>query len=206
MHIKVEVPGGDTIDFVSDDDSGDVRAVLSGRAIPVLPFVHDVRTVFDVGAAAGAATLHLARHYRDAVVHAFETDLRRRGLLERNTSRLDNVTVVPPSPAGEPAAAARWAAAHDVTALDVLRVAANWGAGEVVGDLGVLLQTVKVVYVGYRSRAERRHLESVLAHSHELYVGVLELDHGDCIYLRRDLSDGPEATAHLRQLLQAAVG
>ncbi len=125
MHITVEVPGGDTIDFVSDDDPGDVRAVLSGRGIPVLPFVDDVRTVFDVGAGAGAATLHLARHHRDAVVHAFETDPRRRRLLEQNSGGLGNVTIVPASAAVEPAAAARWVAAHDVTALDVLRVASD---------------------------------------------------------------------------------
>jgi len=69
--------------------------ILEGRSYPYLPFVEDVRVVWDVGANVGATTVFLARHYPDAQVHAFEPAREPRSVLERNAARWPNVTVHP---------------------------------------------------------------------------------------------------------------
>jgi FkbM family methyltransferase len=70
-------------------------SILEGRTYPFLPFVEDVRVVFDVGANCGATSVHLARHYPDAEVHAFEPASEPRALLERNAADWSNVSVHP---------------------------------------------------------------------------------------------------------------
>src|SRR5215475_13599605 len=69
--------------------------ILRGKTYPYLPFVDDVRVVFDVGANCGATTVHLARHYPDAQVHAFEPGSRARAYLERNVAAFPNALVHP---------------------------------------------------------------------------------------------------------------
>lgn len=69
--------------------------ILQGRTYPAIPFVDDVRTVFDVGANCGATSVHLARLYPDATVHAFEPGSEQRAYLERNVASLPNVRVHP---------------------------------------------------------------------------------------------------------------
>jgi len=69
--------------------------ILRGQTYPYLPFVDDVQVVFDVGANCGATTVHLARHYPDAQVHAFEPGSCARSYLERNVSTFPNAHVHP---------------------------------------------------------------------------------------------------------------
>jgi FkbM family methyltransferase len=69
--------------------------ILEGQTYPSLPFVDDVRVVFDVGANCGAASVHFARHHPDAIVHAFEPGREARSYLERNVASLPNVRVHP---------------------------------------------------------------------------------------------------------------
>ena len=69
--------------------------ILQGRTYPVLPFVDDVRVVFDVGANCGAASVHFARHHPEAEVHAFEPGREARSYLERNVASYPNVRVHP---------------------------------------------------------------------------------------------------------------
>ena len=75
MEIEVTTDDGATIEFECVDSliSRWVNVpILEGKTYPYLPFVDDVRTILDAGANCGAATVHLARHYPDADVHAFE--------------------------------------------------------------------------------------------------------------------------------------
>jgi len=57
--------------------------ILEGKTYPYLDFVDDVQVVFDVGANCGATSVHLARHYPDAEIHAFEPGSEARAILER---------------------------------------------------------------------------------------------------------------------------
>ena len=98
MQFTVTVDDGEPIDFVCADTivSRWVNTeILLGKTYPYLPFVDDVRVVFDVGANCGATTVHFARHYPHAAVHSFEPGSAARGYLERNTARFPNVTVHP---------------------------------------------------------------------------------------------------------------
>lgn len=98
MHLQVTAHDGHTIEFECDDtwvSKWVCEPILQGRTYPIVPFVDDVRTVLDVGANCGATTVHLARHYPGAAVHAFEPGARQRSLLERNVAALPNVVVHP---------------------------------------------------------------------------------------------------------------
>lgn len=71
------------------------RDILAGKTYPYLPFVHDVRVVFDVGANCGATSVHFARHYPDAQIHSFEPGSEARAFLERNAAERANMQVHP---------------------------------------------------------------------------------------------------------------
>lgn len=100
-------------------------------------------------------------------------------------------------------AAGPWAAEHGVERIDVLKVDVEGCEVEVLESLAGLLPTVKVLYVEYDSREARRDIERLLDPTHDLYVGKLLLDQGECVYLRKDLADGAAATDHLRQVVGA---
>ena len=87
-----------------------------------------------------------------------------------------------------------WAAEHGIDRIDILKVDVEGAEVEVVTSLADLLPTVKVLYVEYDSRQSRRDIEAMLDATHELYTGMLFLDQGECIYLRKDLADLDAAT------------
>ena len=72
-------------------------------------------------------------------------------------------------------------------------------------SLAPLLPTVKVLYVEYDSRQARRALARLLDPTHELYVGKMFLDQGECTYLRSDFASDPAATEWLRSRLVASA-
>lgn len=67
--------------------------VLRGESYPLIPFLTNVRTVLDVGANVGAASVYLALHYPEARVFAFEPDPRCWALLRQNVADLTGVEV-----------------------------------------------------------------------------------------------------------------
>jgi hypothetical protein len=167
---------------------------LEGKTCPYLPFVDDVRAVWDVGAGCGAASVYFAHRYPAADVHAFEADPEARAYLERNTAAFPNVRVH-----GAVSAEA------GVERIDVLKVAVDRGEIDILRAVAGVLPEVAVAYVRYTSRATRRDLRELLEPSHELYRGRLLLDEGDCVYLRRDLADHPEANPTLQRLFVGGV-
>jgi FkbM family methyltransferase len=238
MRFTVAGDDGTTIDFECVDTvvsrwvCGDI---LAGKTYPFLPFVDDVRIVFDVGANCGAASVHFGRHYPNAEVHSFEPGSTPRAFLERNATRYANVQVHPiglhsvdqvvPLYKGdgdtgfgsvfrrsvnleesEPVqlrAGGAWAAEHGIGRIDVLKVDVEGCEIDVLESLAGLLPTVKVLYVEYDSRQARRDIDRMLDETHEIYRGLLLLDQGECIYLRKDLAGLDAATECLRELLQA---
>jgi FkbM family methyltransferase len=68
-----------------------LHEVLSGASYPLQRLAEPVRTVLDVGANVGAATVYFALHYPQARLLAFEPAPASYGLLVRNTRGLVNV-------------------------------------------------------------------------------------------------------------------
>lgn len=123
----VELVCGDN--FVSRWTNGDI---LAGRTYPWLPFVDDVRVVLDVGANCGGATVYLAHHHPDAVVHAVEPAAGPRRALERNVADLPNVQVHPVALADQDRRAWLHHGAEDSSAASLHRRGADVGDGELV--------------------------------------------------------------------------
>jgi len=72
-----------------------VGAVLVGREYPlVYPGLYAPRTIIDVGAHAGAASVFFAAHHPAARVFAFEPCALTFGFLQRNVAAFDNVTPI----------------------------------------------------------------------------------------------------------------
>ncbi len=65
--------------------------VLKGQSYPLLPFNGKIRTIVDIGANVGAATVFFALHYPDAQVLSFEPSPDSFALLSANTSDLTQV-------------------------------------------------------------------------------------------------------------------
>lgn len=212
---------------------GVCESILSGLGYPILPFVDDVQVVVDAGANCGAATVHFAQHYRDAVVHAVEPASEPLDHLRRNVRGLPNVVVHPIGlhsrdqevplhhgdgdtglgsivradwhrESSEPItvrAAGAWASEQGIDRIDVLKVDVELSEYEVLVGLEALLPTVKVLYLEYGSRQIRRAIERLLEPTHELYLGEMSLDQGECTYLRQDLCDLPGARERLFTIL-----
>lgn len=66
-------------------------SILQGKTYPALPFLHDVRVVVDAGANCGAASVHFARSYPEAVVHAVEPGRQAQEFLQRNVATYPSI-------------------------------------------------------------------------------------------------------------------
>lgn len=69
--------------------------IFAGTTYPNVPFVSGVKTVLDIGANVGAASVYLATSYPDARIYAFEPGTDALSLLKTNVEPLRNVTVFP---------------------------------------------------------------------------------------------------------------
>jgi FkbM family methyltransferase len=240
MRLTVRSDDGALIEFECPDSLASRWTnvpILEGRTYPHMPFVEDVRVVFDVGANCGAASVHFARHHPDATVHAFEPGREARAYLERNVSSLPNVRVHPfglysvdrqarlyrggddlgkasvirrpvnldESEPVELRTGGAWAAGEGIERIDILKTDVEGCEVEVLEGLAGLLPTVKVLFVEYDSRQARKALGHLLDATHELYVGNMFLDQGECTYLRADVAELEAATEQLRRAFAAAL-
>ena len=97
--------------------------------------------------------------------------------------------------------AAGWAAEQGIEAIDILKLDVEGCELDVLESLLPLLPTVKVLYVEYDHREVRRAIERLLEPTHELYLAMmLALDQGECLYVRKDLADHPQAIPRLREI------
>ena len=95
MELTVPTDEGEDIRFECADtwvSKWVCEAILQGKTYPLLGFVDEVTTIFDVGANCGATAVFLARAYPQATVHAFEPAAEPYGYLNRNVASLPNVT------------------------------------------------------------------------------------------------------------------
>jgi FkbM family methyltransferase len=96
MNFTVGTDDGEEIEFECGDTVTSrwvCQEILVGRTYPCFPFADDVRVVIDAGANCGATSVHFARHYPDATVHAFEPASEPRAILERNAKPYPNIVV-----------------------------------------------------------------------------------------------------------------
>lgn len=94
-----------------------------------------------------------------------------------------------------------WVTEAGLDHVDILKVDVEGHEVTVLEALRPILPTVKALYVEYDSRQARRAIEALLAETHELYLAMLmALDQGECLYVRRDLADHPEAQPRLREI------
>ncbi len=103
-------------------------------------------------------------------------------------------------------AAGPWAAEMGLDRLDVVKLDVEGCEVPVLESLGPLLPTVKVLYVEYDSRHDRRAIDRILADTHDLYAGKVLLDQGELVYVSRTIADDPAATEHLRERLTQSTG
>lgn len=68
-------------------------SVLTGKTYPAARFLEGVRTIFDVGANVGAASLYFHSNYPDATIYSFEPFSKSFELLSKNTATLPNIQV-----------------------------------------------------------------------------------------------------------------
>ena len=69
------------------------QEVFSGKSYTRLPYIEDVKTVLDVGANIGAATLYFAANYPQARILAFEPDPQSYELLWRNVQGMQRISI-----------------------------------------------------------------------------------------------------------------
>jgi FkbM family methyltransferase len=69
--------------------------IFAGITYPNVPFVSGVKTILDIGANVGAASVYLSISYPDARVYALEPGSDALSLLRNNVALLRNVTVFP---------------------------------------------------------------------------------------------------------------
>jgi FkbM family methyltransferase len=69
--------------------------IFAGITYPLVPFVSCVKTIFDIGANVGAASVYFATAYPDAQIYAFEPGSIPLELLKTNMEPMGRVTVLP---------------------------------------------------------------------------------------------------------------
>ena len=67
------------------------RRIFDGSAYRIVPFLQDVRTIVDIGANVGAASIYFSLTYPAALVHAFEPDPDSHRLLVENAQAFPNL-------------------------------------------------------------------------------------------------------------------
>lgn len=70
---------------------GHILGILEGRTYPLIKDVGFVRTIIDIGANVGAASVILAAHHPDATVHSFEPSPAAAALLARNAGAFPQI-------------------------------------------------------------------------------------------------------------------
>src|SRR4051794_6387993 len=71
------------------------REVFSGKSYPLMPLTGEVRTIVDIGANIGAATLYFALHYPQARIFSFEPAPNCYALLAQNIRGLSSIRSFP---------------------------------------------------------------------------------------------------------------
>jgi FkbM family methyltransferase len=207
--------------------------IFAGVTYPVVPLVSGVKTVVDIGANVGAATVYLATAYPDAQIYALEPGSSPLSLLRQNVASLPNVTVFPfglhasertvtlfhgrndcvesslsssARTSGESEqinllGASQFLSGQGIHTIDVLKIDTEGCELPILRSLQDFLTAVKVLYVEYHSERDRRLIDGMLAETHVLWRGHVNLAYrGEFCYLKRELVPG-ETETHTCEIL-----
>jgi FkbM family methyltransferase len=97
VKVTATVNGRDVELETSNDmvSPGVTKGILRGETYRIIPDLGPVRTVLDVGANVGAASVLFACHYPDATIHSFEPGPQTYELLARNTAPFASIVTHP---------------------------------------------------------------------------------------------------------------
>jgi FkbM family methyltransferase len=190
---------------------GQATAALAQSEYPMLPFLGSVQTILDVGAGAGAHTVHFACHHPAARVIALEPTQFNFVLLRRNTlanprietyraglynttTRLDLV-----GPGGRERALfadpGLFLQSLRIDRIDILRLDNSGQEMVALLALGDRLKETKAIIVAYHRDADRRMIDEMLTPTHLLYWGRSPRpQQGEILYVQRALL-GPDGRA-----------
>lgn len=132
--------------------AGHISAILNGTTYPEITDVGEVRTIVDIGANVGAASIMFAARHPQATIHACEPGPQPRAVLDRNVATLDRVRVhafgLHDHDATVPLYRSRWdpmsasigASAENQEEFDDIRLrnAATWMEEQAIGPVDVL--------------------------------------------------------------------
>ncbi|MFM8498266.1 MAG: FkbM family methyltransferase [Planctomycetia bacterium] len=135
-----------------ESSAGHISAILNGATYPEIPDIGEVRTIVDIGANVGAASVMFAARYPSATIHACEPGPQPRAVLDRNVAALDHVRVYPVGlhdhDGSVPLYRSRWdpmsasigASAENQDEFDQIRLrnAAAWMDEQAIGDIDVI--------------------------------------------------------------------
>jgi FkbM family methyltransferase len=194
--------------------------IFAGITYPIVPFVTGVRTVVDVGANIGAATVLFATAYPDALICSLEPASAPFSLLRQNAESLPNVKVFPfglhsieltptlfhgkkdsvesslsssvrTSSESEQirlVGASHFLSEQGIDTIDILKIDTEGCEVPILRSLKDWLSEVKVLYIEYHSERDRRLIDELLAHTHVLWRGHINLAYrGEFCYLKREL-------------------
>jgi FkbM family methyltransferase len=85
-------------------------------------------------------------------------------------------------------AAGPWATRSGIDHIDVLKIDVEGCEVDVLESLASFLPTVKALYVEYDSRHARKRIDDIVEATHDMYKGLVFLDQGECLYLRKDIA------------------
>ena len=185
--------------------------VFYGRVYLSFPlFVLKVKTITDIGAGVGLASVCFRGFCPEAVIHCFEVDPLALHLLQQNALGLGNCFVHSVGLAGQDSCRTRRLWPEDIetewgveqvlplrgarTALrelglesiDVLRVATGGNEVEVLANLQPQLRDIKMIYVEFTSEQDRKRIDQMLDPSHLLWQGeIIAGQKGALCYINR---------------------
>jgi len=88
---RVQVGAIDIGTFDNDLSQGIAEKIVIGETYPPVSFLTDIRTVIDIGANIGAASVYFHAHYPAAEIYAFEPGTAAFALLRRNVGNIEQV-------------------------------------------------------------------------------------------------------------------
>ncbi len=189
-----------------------------------------VKTVVDIGANVGAASVYFAMAYPDAQVYALEPASSPLSLLGQNVASLRNVKVFPfglhsseetltlfhgkkdsvesslssslrtssDSEQIRLLGASQFLCEHGIQTIDVLKIDTEGCEVSNSAIPGRIPARMKVLYVEYHSERDRRLIDGILAETHVLWRGHINLAYrGEFCYLQTRSGTGRTRNSHV---------
>lgn len=193
--------------FETGLSQGVCRGILDGETYRAIPFITAVKTIVDIGANVGAASVYFALTYPLAEIYAFEPDAASFTLLQRNCARFhlvhlqniglfnadctkilyqgsfDNVTASIKSSAlnsttgYEITLKDAQSALSEIPQPDIVKIDTEGCEVPILYSARNIVSRAKVIYVEYHSESDRKAIDCLLGDTHILFSGAVSSPH-----------------------------